>query len=123
MKDDHMNERPQDPEKTPQVVQKVDKQKLQHFVTTIKSAEQQVGENIVQALRHDGTVAVLTTVVIGPDGQQRIVSAALKPQMMARVQEMLAGAQQERVEEEPCVGFHCLTRPKSTEEEAGEASA
>ena len=96
-----------------EVAEKVDARQLQHFVTTIKSAEQQVGENIIQALQHDGTVAVLTTVVVGPDGQQRVVSAALDPKLMSQVQALIMKAQEEREEEEPCVGFHCLIKPKS----------
>ena len=107
-----------DPQQNPlaamDVVEKVDPQQLQHFVTTIKTAEGQVGENILSALRHDGTVAVLTTVVMGPDGQQRVVSAALNPQMMTQVQKILIEAQQDREEEEPCVGFHCLVKPKKS---------
>jgi len=100
-------------EKAPmEVAEKVDERQLQHFVTTIKTAEAQVGENIIQALQHDGTVAVLTTVVVGPDGQQRVVSAALDPKMMSQVQTLLTAAQEEREEEEPCVGFHCLVKPK-----------
>lgn len=95
-----------------EVAQKVDEQQMAHFVTTIKTAEQQVGENIIQALQHDGTVAVLTTVVVGPDGQQRVVSAALDPKMMSQVQKLLTTAQEEREVEEPCVGFHCLVKPK-----------
>ena len=94
------------------VVEHVDSQQLQHFVTTVKSAEQQVGENIIQALQHDGTVAVLTTVVAGHDGQQHVVSAALKPELMQQVQDLLHQAQLEREGEEPCVGFHCLVKPK-----------
>ena len=95
-----------------EVVEKVDPGQMKHFVTTIKTAEAQVGENIISALGHDGTVAVLTTVVMGPDGQQRVVSAALNPQMMNQVQKILTEAQEEREEEEPCVGFHCLIKPK-----------
>lgn len=96
----------------PNVVEKVDKKQLQQFVTTIKSAEAQVGEHVIQALRHDDTVAVLTTVVVGPDGQQRVVSAALDPDLMNQVQALLVRAEQEREEEEPCFGFHCLIKPK-----------
>ena len=99
-----------------EIVQKVDQQQLQHFVTTIKSAEQQVGENIIGALSHDNTVAVLTTVVMGPQGQQ-ILSAALDPKMMSQVQQILMAAQQSREKEEKCIGFHCLIKPK------GESSA
>lgn len=96
-----------------QVVEKVDSQQLQHFVTKIRTAEQQVGENIIAALQHDNTVAVLTTVVVGPDGQQRVVSAALDPKLMNQVQQLLTQASDEREEEAPCVGFHCLVKPKS----------
>ena len=101
------------PAGAPQVVETVDSGQLQHFVTTIKTAEAQVGENIINALHHDETVAVLTTVVMGPDGQQRVGSAALNPRMMDEVQKVLMTAQEEREEEEPCVGFHCLVKPKS----------
>ena len=103
------------PADAPQVVEHVDSGQLQHFVTTIKTAEAQVGENIISALHHEETVAVLTTVVVGPDGQQRVVSAALNPKMMNEVQKLLMTAKEERVEEEPCVGFHCLVKPKGSE--------
>jgi len=91
---------------------KVDRAQLAQFVTTIKNAEQQVGEHIIQALQHDDTVAVITTVAMGPDGQQRVISAALNPERMQQVQEILQAAENEREEEEPCVGFHCLVKPK-----------
>ncbi len=97
----------------PVVVEKVDRERLQQFVTKIRTAEQQVGENIIQALKHDDTVAVLTTVVMGPDGQQCVVTAALDPKLMSQVQELLVRASKEREEEEPCVGFHCLVKPKT----------
>ena len=100
----------------PQVVKNVDPGQLRHFVTTIKTAEAQVGENIIQALHHPETVAVLTTVVMGPDGQQRVVSAALDPEMMSEVQNVLARAQESREPEEPCIGFHCLVKPKTDRE-------
>lgn len=103
----------EEPEEIPAVVDKVDTQQLRQFVTTIKSAEQQVGENIITALRNDNTVAVLTTVVLGPDGQQRVVSAAIDPELMPDVQQLLVRAQQEREAEEPCFGFHCFVQPKS----------
>ncbi len=90
----------------------VDNQEITQFVTAIKNAEQQVGEHIIHALQHDGTVAVITTVAVGPDGQQRVISAALNPDRMQQVQEILQAAEEEREEEEPCVGFHCLVKPK-----------
>ena len=95
----------------PQVTNDVDQGQLEHFVTHIKSAEQQIGENIVRALSHERTVAVLTTVVVGPGGQQ-VVSAALDPSLMGEVRNVLRQAKEERKEEEPCVGFHCFVTPK-----------
>ena len=100
-----------------QVVQadQVDTNQIQQFVTTIKNAEQQVGEHIIAALQTKDTVAVITTVVMGPDGQQRVVSAALNPERMKQVQEILQDASQEREPEDPCVGFHCLVKSRDSE--------
>lgn len=95
-----------------EIAEKVDAQQIAQFVTTIKNAEQQVGEHIISALQHDDTVAVITTVMMGPDGQQRVVSAALDPNRMQQVQEILQAATKEREPEEPCVGFHCLVKSK-----------
>ncbi len=96
------------------VTNDVDPNQIAQFVTTIRNAEQQVGQHIIRALQHDDTVAVITTVAMGPDGLQRIVSAALSPARLRQVQEMLASAEVERQDEEPCVGFHCLVKPKIT---------
>ncbi|KAA1260980.1 hypothetical protein LF1_35220 [Rubripirellula obstinata] len=101
------------PNKTGEVTNDVDGEKIAQFVTTIRNAEEQVGQHIIQALQHDGTVAVITTVAVGPDGNQQVISAALNPDRMKQVQEILTQAEEERVEEEPCVGFHCLVKPKS----------
>ncbi|MCA9297180.1 MAG: hypothetical protein KC983_11700 [Phycisphaerales bacterium] len=100
----------------PNVVQHVDQGQLQHFVSTIKSAEAQVGEHIINALRADNCVAVLTTIVIDSAGRQNIVSAALDPDHMLMVQQALGEAEEQRDQDVPCVGFHCYVRPK------GEAS-
>ena len=58
---------------------------------------------------------MITTLAIGPDGKQRVISAALNAQRMQQVQEILNSAQKERVEEEPCVGFHGLVEAKATD--------
>jgi hypothetical protein len=100
------------------VADKVDPDKISQFVTTIKNAEQQVGEHIIKALQHEDTVAVITTVIMGPDGEQSVVSAALNPLRMQQVQEILQAATIEREEEEPCVGFHCLVKAKPTKEQS-----
>lgn len=98
------------------IAQQVDSDQIAQFVTTIKNAEQQVGEHVITALKHDDTVAVLTTAVIGPDGQQRVISAALNQDRLTQVQEILTEAQVHREPEDPCVGFHCLVRAKASPE-------
>ena len=104
---------PPSPSETGEVTNDVDSSKMAQFVTTIRNAEEQVGQHIIAALQHKNTVAVITTVAIGPDGNQRVVSAALDPRRMKQVQEILTEAEAERKEEEPCVGFHCLVKPKN----------
>ncbi len=101
-----------------QPADQADQTQLTQFITTIRNAEEQVGEHIIRALQHSDTVAVITTLAIGPDGQQRVISAALSPQRMQQVQEILNSAQQERLEEDPCVGFHCLVEAKTAGERA-----
>ncbi len=105
---------PLDSRNLPAVIHDVDTKQIRQFVTRIKSAEQQIGEHIITALQADGTVAVLTAVVVGPDGGQRIVSAALDPNILQQVQLLLADAQTQRDEEIPCVGFHCLLKRKES---------
>ncbi|MFN3192781.1 MAG: hypothetical protein ACE361_19875 [Aureliella sp.] len=91
----------------------LDANQMARFVTSIKNPVQQMGEHVLGALQHPNTMAVMTTVVTGPGGQQHIVSAALNPQQTAMVNAILQGATQEREEEEICVGFHCLVKPKN----------
>ena len=100
-------------EPQPQVTQNATSQQVARFVSKIKNLEHQVGEHVVQALQHPDTVAVLTTIVIGPSGDQHIVSAALSPAKMFQINALLQEAVEERVEDEICVGFHCLLQPKS----------
>ena len=101
-----------DQQSAPQVVVNAAVNELKRFVSTIKNAEQQVGEHIIRALQHPDTVAVITSVVVGPDGQQHLVSAALDPTRAAQVNALLQSAIEQREPEEPCVGFHCLLTPK-----------
>lgn len=91
-----------------------DSGQLKQFVTQIKSAEQQMGEHILAALQDPNTVAVLTAVVAGPAGQA-LVSAALDPSMLEQVQQILHVAEEQRDEEIPCIGFHCLLKQKKDE--------
>jgi hypothetical protein len=64
-------------------------------------------------------VAVITTVVAGPDGRQSVITAALDPELMSEVQQLLARAEHEREDDEPCMGFHCLIRTKDAPESEG----
>ncbi len=100
-------------ESHPPQVQNATSAEIARFVTTIKNAEQQIGEHVVAALQHADTVAVLTTVVVGIDGQRHIVSAALNPSKMAEINQLLQSAAEERQDEELCFGFHCLLKPKT----------
>lgn len=111
---------PNDPAK-PQA-QNLQPAQMARFVTTIQNAEQQVGEHVIRALQHADSVAVLTTVVIGPGGQQHIVSAALDAEKTAEVNALLAGAAAQREDEEMCVGFHCLIKPKTRSAESEKKS-
>ncbi len=102
---------PHDSEDLPAVTSNVDSGQIKQFVTQIKSAEHQMGEHIITALQDPDTVAVLTAIVAGPEGQA-LVSAALDPDMLEQVQKILHDAEQKRAEEVPCVGFHCLLKRK-----------
>ena len=99
-----------DPGKVPPAPQRGEQ--VARFVSKIKNLELQIGEHVLAALQHPETVAVLTTVVIGPGGEQHIVSAALGPERMSQVNELLDEAQEERIDDEVCFGFHCLVKPK-----------
>ncbi len=91
---------------------------IKQFVTQLKSAEVQVGEHIITALQDPSTVAVLTTVVLAPDGGQRIVSAGLDPELLEQVQTLLDKAEDQRDEEVPCIGFHCFVKRKDKGKES-----
>ena len=114
---------PEADDNLPTVVQDVDTNQIKQFITQIRSAEHQVGEHIINALEDPDTVAVLTTVVVGPEGGQHIVSAALDPETLEEVQKMLLKAEEERHEETPCVGFHCFIKRKTKEETKGDSQA
>jgi hypothetical protein len=101
-----------EPNRSSRVVENLTEPQIARFVSQIKNVELQIGEHVVSALKHGDTVAVLTTIVVGPDGGQHIVSASLNPQKMAQINELLFEAEQERIEDEVCFGFHCLVNPK-----------
>ncbi len=104
---------PHDANDLPAVTARVDGNQIKQFATQIKSAEHQIGEHILTALQDPETVAVLTAVVVGTDGTQSIVSAALEPEILEQVQRLLRDAEDKRDEEVPCIGFHCLLKRKN----------
>ena len=114
---------PEGNDNLPAVVQDVDTNQIKQFITQIRSAEHQVGEHIITALQDPDTVAVLTTVVIGPQGGQHIVSAGLDPETLEEVQKMLVKAEEDRHEDIPCVGFHCFLKRKPKKEADGDSQA
>lgn len=84
-------------------------------VTELLSTDQQVGRHVIAALQQEDTVAVLTAVVVGEDGTQRIVSAPLHQQALHEVRMLLNGASDQETQRVPCVGFHCYLPEPNTE--------
>jgi hypothetical protein len=77
------------------------------FVTSLAPVEAQVGVNVIRALQQPNTVAVVSTVAMGPDGHQRIVSVGLDAERLEQVQTLLREGNAEEDRDVPCVGFHC----------------
>ena len=85
-------------------------QNLGPIVHAISPITEQVGEHVLQALRNEQIVAVISTIVpgVGP-GADRIVSMPLNAQMMAGIDQLLNGVKSipEEDFEERCIGFQC----------------
>ena len=91
---------------------------LKHFVSELKSIEDQVGQHVINALKHEGTVAVLTAVLPSPSGE-RIASVPLDQELWIQVQELLTTAGEEQAQDVQCIGFHCVLqdRQRAAEDE------
>ena len=87
---------------------------LPHFVSQIHSIEEQVGANVVSALKHEGTVAVMTAVLPGTGGE-RIASVPLDQELWVQVSELLSHAGEEKAQDVPCIGFQCVLRDREVE--------
>ncbi len=85
------------------------------FVTSLAPVEQQVGVHVIRALQGPETVAVLSTVTMGRDGHQRIISVGLDDALLEQVRVLFAEASEERTERVPCVGFHCRLQDRDVE--------
>jgi hypothetical protein len=90
---------------------------LPQFVTVLTPMEQQVGMHVINALQHPETVAVITTVAMGKDGMQRIVSVGLDPETLQQIEELVVNAREERTKRVPCIGFQCVLEDREREEE------
>ncbi len=90
---------------------------LKHFVSELKSIEDQVGQHVINALKHEGTVAVLTAVLPSPSGE-RIASVPLDQALWTQVQDLLMSAGEEQTQDVPCIGFHCVLQDRQREAEA-----
>jgi hypothetical protein len=79
-------------------------------VSELRSITEQVGAHVLQCLRKEETVAVISTVVpgVGP-GSDRVVSMPLNAQKMAEIDLLLQGIREmaEAEFEEKCIGFQC----------------
>ncbi len=88
-----------------------------HHVSDIRTVERQVGDHVMEALEHDETVAVLTTIV-GGVRTDRIVSVPLDAEQAQAVSAVLMAAQEEaQLDEvdddgrrEGFLGFHAVLR-------------
>ncbi|MEM7167264.1 MAG: hypothetical protein AAF581_17520 [Planctomycetota bacterium] len=85
-------------------------EELPQFVTRLTPIEQQVGVNVIAALQHPETAAVLSSVAMGGDGAQRIVSVGLDLELLQEIQMLLQRAAAKEKPAAPsvkCIGFQC----------------
>ena len=90
---------------------------LTHFVSELKSIEDQVGQHVINALKHEGTVAVLTAVLPSSSGE-RIASVPLDQELWIQVQDLLTTAGEEQAQDVQCIGFHCVLQDRQRKAEA-----
>ena len=80
------------------------------IATELLPISEQVGRNVVQALRDPEAVAVITTMVPGVTSD-RVVSLGLTAEQMAEVQYLLetiaAEDEEAAADDERCIGFQC----------------
>jgi hypothetical protein len=107
-------------ERDPALARRKDPRQPQALVSPLKTIELQVGEHVVRALQVEHTVAVVTTVIVSPDGSQSIVSMPLDDGQMSHVQQLLAEvAPSSEAGRVPCVGFHCYLPQLKKDRERG----
>jgi hypothetical protein len=101
-----------DPKREQGAIEPARPRQLHEYTSPLKSAEVQVGEHVIAVLQQPETVAVLTTVLAGADGSQRIVSVGLDAARLEDVRELLAEAGVDEARRVPCIGFHCFLKDR-----------
>ena len=78
------------------------------LVTELAPITQQVGSHVLNALREEDCVAVLSTIVAGFP-TDRVVSVPLNASQMAEVGVILneVAAEPDGPDDRPCIGFQC----------------
>ena len=88
-----------------------DSEELPRFVTMLAPIEHQVGMHVIEALRRKEVAGVVSTVIEGPDGLQRIVSVGLNAEQLGEVDRVImAAVHKKNAPRVPCIGFHCHLR-------------
>ena len=92
----------------------------QPLVTPLVSIAEQVGQHVLQSLRSQDCVAVISTMVpgMGP-GADRIVSMPLTSEQMVGVNHLIESMQAEldlpeEEQEGGCIGFQCQIPPEES---------
>jgi hypothetical protein len=107
----------EEPKKEIEETQEATEEGVPHFVTPLHPIANQVGEHVLGALKHEETVAVLTTITGSTHGQQ-VISVPLSAKHVKQVHSLIEEIHQsDEPEHVPCVGFHCFLDSEDTEEE------
>ena len=99
-------------------IEKIEKEAegIPTLITPLQPIARQVGEHLLQALEHDETVAVLTTITGSVAGQQ-VISIPLTSEHLQQVhgliEEIHTSDEPQRI---PCVGFHCFVDDTNAKE-------
>jgi hypothetical protein len=86
------------------------------YVSSLNSIEEQIGKHILECLRTDGTVAVISTVMSGiGSSADRIVSMPVTPEQMGQIDLIINGGDEDNETEQRCIGFQCDIPPVKAE--------
>jgi hypothetical protein len=78
------------------------------YVSSLNSIQEQIGTHIMECLRTDDTVAVISTVMAGVGaGADRIVSMPVTSEQMAQIDLIINVRGEDEELEHRCIGFQC----------------